>query len=67
MLLLLADGVTITDVAATVGVSRRFVYKWVQRFLQDGLEGLQAQSRRDRRIEPRLPDRADQNDVDRAF
>jgi len=30
ILLLLADGVTITDVAATVGVSRRFVYKWVQ-------------------------------------
>ena len=30
ILLLLADGVTITDVTAAVGVSRRFVYKWVQ-------------------------------------
>ena len=30
----------ITDIATTVGISRRFVYKWVQRFLQQGLEGL---------------------------
>jgi hypothetical protein len=29
MLLLMAEGVPITDVAATVGISRRFVYKWV--------------------------------------
>src|SRR5437660_9813859 len=41
ILLLLADGVTITDIAATVGISRRHIYKWVQRFLQEGLEGLQ--------------------------
>ena len=27
MILLLADGATITDTAATVGISRRFVYK----------------------------------------
>ena len=40
MILLLADGVTITDIAAAVGISRRFVYKWVQRFLQEGLAGL---------------------------
>lgn len=40
MILLLADGRTITDIAATVGIGRRFVYKWVQRFLQAGLEGL---------------------------
>jgi transposase len=36
----MADGVPITDVAATVGISRRFVYKWVQRFLEQGMEGL---------------------------
>ena len=41
ILLLLADGMTITDIAATVGISRRFVYKWVQRFEEEGLEGLQ--------------------------
>ena len=40
MILLLADGRTITDIAATVGIGRRFVYKWVQRFLQARLEGL---------------------------
>src|SRR6267378_4793935 len=40
ILLLLADGVTITDIAATVGISRRFIYKWVRRFLQEGLAGL---------------------------
>jgi hypothetical protein len=36
----LADGVPIAHIAASVGISRRFVYKWVQRFLQDGIEGL---------------------------
>ncbi len=40
MILLLADGVSISHIATTVGISRRFVYKWVKRFLQDGLEGL---------------------------
>jgi hypothetical protein len=40
MILLVADGVPISHVADTVGISRRFVYKWVQRFLQDGLPGL---------------------------
>ena len=39
-ILLLADGMTITDIATTVGISRRFVYKWVQRFLEQGLAGL---------------------------
>jgi len=40
MILLVADGVPITDIAVTVGISRRFVYKWVQRFLDKGIEGL---------------------------
>ena len=31
---------TITDIARTVGISRRFVYKWVERFQQEGLAGL---------------------------
>jgi transposase-like protein len=38
IILLLTDGLTITDIAATVGVSRRHVYKWVQRFLAEGQE-----------------------------
>ena len=33
MVLLLTEGMTLTDIAATVGISRRFIYKWVQRFL----------------------------------
>ena len=40
IILLMADGVPITDIAATVGIRRRFVYKWVQRFLEKGIEGL---------------------------
>jgi biotin operon repressor len=67
MLLLLADGMTITDIAATVGISRRFIYKWVQRFVQEGLEGLQDKPRYERRIESRLPARADEGDADRVF
>jgi DNA-directed RNA polymerase specialized sigma24 family protein len=40
IILLVAEGLPISDVAATVGISRRFVYKWVQRFLEKGMEGL---------------------------
>ena len=50
IILLLADGMTITDIAATVGMSRRHTYKWIQRFVQEGLEGLEDKPRRDRRI-----------------
>jgi transposase len=46
IVLLVADGMSITDIAATMGISRRFVYKWVQRFLQAGLEGLADKSGR---------------------
>src|SRR6266850_7248745 len=68
ILLLMADGVPITDVAATVGISRRFVYKWIQRFVQEGLEGLQDRPPgRHRQREPRLPDLPDQPDGDLGF
>lgn len=40
IILQLADGVPISHIAATVGISRRFVYKWSQRFLEHGIEGL---------------------------
>ena len=40
IILLLADGVPITAIAATVGMSRRFIYKWARRFLEQGLAGL---------------------------
>jgi transposase len=40
IILLVADGVPITAIAATIGIGRRFVYKWAQRFLAQGVEGL---------------------------
>ena len=40
IIFLVADGVTITDIALRVGISRRFVYKWVQRFLEQRVAGL---------------------------
>ena len=55
LVLLLADGMTITDAAAAVGLSRRHSYKWIQRFVQAGLGGLHDKPRSDRRSEPRLP------------
>jgi transposase-like protein len=45
IILLMADGMPITDIAATVGISRRFVYKWTRRFLEQGMEGLTDQPR----------------------
>jgi len=40
IVLRVADGLPLTHVAAMVGIPRRFVYKWVWRFLEDGLLGL---------------------------
>jgi biotin operon repressor len=64
ILLLLADGMSITDIAATVGISRRFVYKWVQRFRREGLEGLAHRPGRRHRLGQRLADLRDQHDMD---
>jgi len=67
ILLLLADGVTITDIAATVGISRRHTYKWIQRFVQEGLEGLAEKPGRGHRLRSLPPDLRDQPDVDIVF
>ena len=40
IILLLADQVSISAIARTVGISRRFIYKWAQRFLTAGVAGL---------------------------
>ena len=53
IIVLVTDGVPVSDVAATVGISRRFVYKWVQRFLEQGLEGLADKPRPGYRRVPR--------------
>ena len=62
ILLLLADGVTITDIAATVGMSRPHVYKWVQRFMQAGVEGLADKPGRGHRRVPHHPPLLEQHD-----
>ena len=51
VILLLADGVSITDIAAMVGISRRHLYKWVGRFLAQRVEGLEDKPGR-RRVPP---------------
>ena len=53
IILLLADRLPITDIAAKVGMSRRHVYKWVQRFVEKGMEGLVDKPRRGCRSTPR--------------
>jgi transposase len=64
MLVLLADGVPITTIAAVVGSSRRFVYKWVQRFLAEGLEGLASKQGGRHRRGPSPPDSTEQHEKD---
>jgi biotin operon repressor len=49
IILLVAEGRSITAIAATVGISRGFVYKWVQRFREQGVAGLVDRPGRGRR------------------
>ena len=60
---LLAAQMSISDIAATVGISRRFVYKWAKRFVEKGLAGLADQPGRGyRRVSPQ-PALAEQHDA----
>ena len=63
IILLLGEGVSLTQIAATVGISRRFVYKWVQRFLEKGAEGLADKPGRGSHRVPRQPALAGQHDI----
>ena len=63
LLLLLADGMTITQAAAAVGLSRRHTYKWIQRFMQAGLEGLVDKPGRGHRPVPRQHPRTELDDL----
>ena len=63
IILLLDDRVPISHIADTVGISRRFVYKWVQRFLHAGLEGLADKPGRGHRRVPHQPTLTEQHDV----
>jgi len=40
LILLLADGVSISEAARRVGIARRLVYKWADRFRREGPQGL---------------------------
>jgi hypothetical protein len=64
IILLMADRVPISYIAATVGISRGYVYKWVQRFLHEGLAGLAAKRERSHWPRPRPHDLLDQHDRD---
>ena len=64
ILLLRADGRTITEIAAAVGLSRPHTYKWIQRFVQEGLAGLTDRPTKRRQSEPCLPARQEQRDRD---
>src|SRR5207244_10716545 len=63
LLVLLADGMTITEAAATVGLSRRHTYKWIQRFVQEGLAGLADKPGRGHRPGPHQHPLADLDDM----
>jgi len=63
IILLAADRMPMAQIAATVGISRRFVYKWVQRFLQTGLEGLADKPGRSAHRVPRHPALTEQHNV----
>ena len=64
MILLVADGGPITEIAATIGISRRFVYKWAQRFLAQGVEGLANKPGRGYGRVPRQAPPQEQHDMD---
>ncbi len=51
----IADGETVTAVAARVGVSRKTVHAWLARYEADGLEGLADRSHRPRSCPPQMP------------
>jgi transposase len=56
ILLLVADGVPVTHVAAIVGINRCSVYKWVLRFLHEGRQGLADKPSLGRKGSTRPPD-----------
>jgi CRP-like cAMP-binding protein len=55
VLLLVADGMTITEAAATVGLSRRHAFKWLSRFRQEGVAGLEEKRGRGSHLGPLPP------------
>jgi hypothetical protein len=48
IILMLADGASISHISRTVDIRRRFIYKWAERFRQHGIKGLYDQAGRGR-------------------
>ena len=48
LLLVAAGGMSLSQIAHAVGISRRFVYLWVRRFQAQGVAGLHDRPRRGR-------------------
>lgn len=40
IILEIGDRKSVSDIARSVGISRRLIYQWVQRFLDEGIGGL---------------------------
>jgi transposase len=49
VLAVIRDGLTVSEVAEKVGVSRQSLYRWMARYEEDGLDGLAEQSHRPNR------------------
>ncbi len=47
IILLLAEGTPVAEVARAVGIGRAAVYKWAKRFLDQGIAGLRDRSGRE--------------------
>ena len=63
IIVLVSEQRPIAEMARTVGVSQRLLYKWVQRFLAEGLEGLVDKPGRGYYRVPRQSAQAKQHDV----
>jgi len=49
IILMLADGASISHISRTVDIRRRFIYKWAERFRQHGIAGLHDKAGRGRK------------------
>jgi len=49
VILMVADGTSVSQAARTVGCQRRFVYRWARRFLEDRIKGLEDKPGRGRK------------------
>jgi hypothetical protein len=49
IILMLADGASISHISRTVDIQRRFIYKWAKRFLDHGIDGLYDKAGRGRK------------------